>query len=97
MRVLSVVYLYKTGERWPVCFSVSLEVALFSRCYANFREMLTLELSSHVLELPNDVLLLADWLILGNNEKATLNVNIIIMLTFLSSLAEFRDVPEYWE
>ena len=49
--------------------------------------MLTLELSSHVLEIPDDAhttpsqnpsgcspgVLQADWWILGTNEKATLN------------------------
>ena len=59
--------------------------------------MLTLELSSIVLKTPNDAyktqskcdwlfntqsrVLLADWLILEDNEKATLNININIKKT----------------
>ena len=55
------------------------------------QRMLRMELSSYVLEIPNDVYytrsisywlsniqsraLQADWLILENNEKATLNIN----------------------
>ena len=43
--------------------------------------MLILELSSYVLEIPNDayttlaVQLQADWMIFENNERATLNIN----------------------
>ena len=56
--------------------------------YVKQQGMLTLELSSYVLGIPNDAqskfdwlhitqsrALQADWLILQNNEKATLNIN----------------------
>ena len=67
--------------------------------------MLLLELSSHVLEIPNDDhttlsqnpsgcspgVLQADWWIFGNNEKATLNIKMPIRRVFVS-----RDLV-YWK
>ena len=47
--------------------------------------MLILELSSIVLEIPDKTqsrVLQADWLILENNEKATLNITTLILLYY---------------